>query len=294
MPLDELGKNYHDGDVIFREGEPGTVMYVVQQGRVKASKHTAGGDVTVATFGPGEIFGEVGLFEEGRHEVTATVIGGARILGVDKKRFFQSITRDPSLAFNLLKSMSRRICALDREVLKLKERTLEILERGMDVEETCRVILGEATDTVQADNGSVMIFSRDRQVLEIAAAVGEEATEKITLRPGEGIAGRVYQTGKAERVNDVSADRRFLPGGLPIFSILCAPLRSDCESFGVINLSYSSPERSFSQVDLDFMRCLSIYASLALKNALTLMKMASATQNLVERFHAAGYEEECE
>ena len=292
MPLDELGKNYGDGDVIFREGDVGGVMYVIQEGKVRATKGTERGDVTVAIFGPGEIFGEVGLLEEGPYEVTSTVVGSARILGVDRKKFLQSVSRDPSMAFNLLRAMSQRIGNLDREVIKLRNRTLEILERGMDLEETCRIILGEATDAVQADNGSVMIFNRERQVLEIAAAVGEDSTTKVTFAPGEGIAGQVYLTGKAQRVNNVAEDKHFKPGGPEIASILCAPLRAGNENFGVINLSNSSTDKPFGQIDLAFMNCLSTYASLALKNALSLMKMASATQSLVERLHAADGEGE--
>jgi transcriptional regulator with GAF, ATPase, and Fis domain len=269
-------------------------MYVVQEGRVKATKSTGRGDVTVATFGPGDIFGEVGLLEEGIYEVTATVLGSARILGVDKNKFLQCICRDPSLAFNLLKAMSGRIRHLDGEVVKLKNRTLEILERGMDLEGTCRVILGEATDAVEADNGSVMIFNREKQIFEIAAAVGTEAPAKAILGPGEGIAGQVFLNGNAELVNHVTADPRFKPGGLTISSIICAPLRTGQESFGVINLSNSSDERPFSQVDLTFTRCLSTYASLALGNAMSLMKMARATQSLVDRFHATGYDDDPE
>jgi hypothetical protein len=56
-----------------------------------------------------------------------------------------------------------------------------------------------------------LIFNREKQVFEIAAAVGAEPPDKVTLGPGEGIAGRVYLAENAELVNKVAADPRFKP-----------------------------------------------------------------------------------
>lgn len=287
MPLGELGKNYRDGDVVFREGSYGNVMYVIQEGRVRISRSTDRGEVSIATFGPGDIFGEVALFEEGLHAVTVTVLGNARILSIDKKKFFQSMCRDPSLAFNLLKVMSDRIRRLDSKFIRLKNRTLEILEWGMDLEETCHVILEEASDAVEADNGSVMIVDKEQQVFEIVAAFGTDIPTKETLALGEGIAGHVLSSGNAELVNNVVADPRFKPGALSISSIICVPLGTREENFGVINLSNTSHERLFSQVDLKFIKSFSTYASVALGNAISLSKLTSAAHSLLESVHAS-------
>ena len=48
MKSDELGRDYADGEVIFKQGEPGDVMYVIQSGRVRVSVHTTAGEVIVA------------------------------------------------------------------------------------------------------------------------------------------------------------------------------------------------------------------------------------------------------
>jgi putative methionine-R-sulfoxide reductase with GAF domain len=292
MPLGELGKNYRDGDIIFREGDIGNVMYVIQEGRVRISRSTARGEVTLATFGPGDIFGEVALFEEGLEAVTATVMGDSRILSVDKQKFFKGMSRDPSLAFNLLKAMSDRIRSLDTEVIRLKNMTLEILEWGMDLEETCHVILEEARDAVEVDNGSIMIVNEERQVFEIAAAFGTDISTKETLALGEGIAGHTLETGNVQLVNNVTADPRFKPGTLSISSIICVPLGTKGENFGVINLSNASDERLFSQVDLQFVKSLSVYASVAMANTISLSKLTSATQNLLENTHNRQPDEE--
>jgi transcriptional regulator with GAF, ATPase, and Fis domain len=286
MPLGELGRNYSVGDVIFREGDIGNVMYVIQEGRVRISRSTERGEVSITTFGPGDIFGEVALFEEGLQAVTVTVIENARILSIDKKKFFQSMSRDPSLAFNLLKTMSDRIRSLDSEFIRLKNRTMEIMEWGMDLEETCHVILEEARDAVEADNGSVMILNLEKQVFEIAAAFGTHKPTKTTIALGEGIAGYVLSTGHAELVNNVMSNPRFQPGALPISSMICVPLGTREQNLGVINLSNSSDERLFSQVDLKFIKSLATYASVAMGNAIRLDELTSATHSMLDKFHS--------
>lgn len=288
MPGGELGIEYKDGDVIYREGDSGKVMYVIQQGNVRISRSSERGEVSIATLGPGDIFGETAIFEEGRHSTTVTVHGGARILTVDKEKLFKSMCRDPSLAFNLFKVMSDRIRDLESKFIGLKNRTMEIMEWGLDLEETCHVILQEARDAVEADNGSVMIADSDKQAFRIIAGFGTEAPVKAAIGLHEGIAGHVLSTGSSELVNDAAGDPRFKPGGLPITSIICVSLGTREKQFGVVNLSTTSKERMFTQDDLRYLRSISAYASVAMGSAISFARLTSATQDMLARFDKRG------
>jgi CRP-like cAMP-binding protein len=270
---DELGRDYSDGEVVFWEGEEGNTMYVIQRGQVRVTKITGEGDATIAILGPGEVFGEMALFAKQSRSTTVTAMEDARILSIDKAKFFQTVARDPSLAFNLLEVMSDRLRQKDQEFASFRKRRLEILRSGMDLEETCRIILEEASDSVEADNGSVMILSEDNKSLDIVAAYGTEISDKVKLDIGEGIAGDVLATGTAELVNNVTGDSRFKPGNLSINSVICVPLNSDTEKLGVINLSRTADGRLFNALDLRFIKTLSIYASLAVKNAIRLSRI---------------------
>lgn len=293
MTGDELGRDYKDGEVVFWEGEEGNIMYVIQRGRVRVSKITGEGDVTVAILGPGDVFGEMALFGEQPHSTTVTTIEDSRILSIDKVKFLKTVARDPSLAFNLLKIMSERLITKEEEFARLRKRRLEMLRSGMDLKETCQVILEEASDAVEADNGSVMILNEDQKSLDIVAAWGKEIPEKANLGIGEGIAGHVLASGKAELINNVNQDSRFKPGNLTINSIICVPLSSEAVAFGVINLSRSSEERPFTQLDLRFIKTLSIYASVAVRNAISLSKIEQDTQLLDREVSgSSGYDDE--
>lgn len=118
MPDRELGRLYVDGEEIVRQGEPGDSMFVVQSGRVEVVGSGDDGPVVLATLGPGEFFGEMAIFERQTRSATVRAAGEARVLTVDRRTLMRRIQRDPTLAFNLLRIMSRRIRALDAEIAR--------------------------------------------------------------------------------------------------------------------------------------------------------------------------------
>lgn len=115
-----LGKAYSDGEVIVREGDRGDCMYVVQSGAVEVVRQDGERSVVLAELGVGEFFGEMAIFEHETRSATVRVKQDARILTVDRKTLLRRIQADPTLALNLLRTMSSRIRALDRELVEVR------------------------------------------------------------------------------------------------------------------------------------------------------------------------------
>lgn len=111
-----LGKVYGDGEIIVRQGEQGDCMYVIQEGRVEVIREKDGKEISLAILGEREFFGEVPLFERERRSATVRVLGEARLLTVDRKTLMRRIQEDPSLAYRMLQTLSRRVRALDKEL----------------------------------------------------------------------------------------------------------------------------------------------------------------------------------
>lgn len=280
MKDSELGRVYSDDEIICKEGEKGEVMYVIQSGKVKITKKTPSGDHKIATLEKGEIFGEMALFDRLPRSATATASGNARVLSIDKKKLFSTINRDPTLAFNLLKTMSQRTRRLNEDLTKLKKNKFDILHLYTDVDETCNIILEEAKNIITADNGSLMLLDDKEKSLSIKAAFGVESGTKMKFTLGEGIAGDIMRTGKAELVNNVSMDSRFIPGTIHIKSMLCVPVRCKSQNFGVINLS-NSAEKLFVLEDLKLLHSLAIYAAIAILNAKNFAELNTATDEVL-------------
>ena len=124
-----LGKVYEDGQVVFRQGDPGCCLFVVQEGEVEVIDESGGRETVLRVAGRNELFGEMAGFEREKRSATVRARGRTRILTIDKKNFLRRINEDPSLAFNLVERMSRRVRELSAEVVRLRQR-LEDMPRG--------------------------------------------------------------------------------------------------------------------------------------------------------------------
>ena len=109
MRNNTLGRSYKDGEVIIKQGTVGDCVYVIQKGKVAVIKENKDSDVKVAELGEKEFFGEMALFEKDVRSCTVRAVGDANILTLDKKNFYKTIQKDPSIAFRLLERMSARL-----------------------------------------------------------------------------------------------------------------------------------------------------------------------------------------
>lgn len=135
----------------------------------------------------------------------------------------------------------------------------------LELNDVTRLVIHEATRLVQATNASVMLLKGDR--LEIISAYGTEYTPKLRLKPGEGIAGNVFITGKAEIVNNVASDPRFIRGNNKMDSLICAPLKVKDRVIGVLNISNNNVI-PYKSDDLKLISTLASHAASAMENAI--------------------------
>jgi CRP/FNR family cyclic AMP-dependent transcriptional regulator len=98
-------REYADSEAVFQEGDHSFEMYVVQSGHVVVSQ----GGVEIAVLGPGEFFGEMSLLESLPRSATVRARGHARLYCVQPGGFLLKIRRDPTFAFELMQSLSRRL-----------------------------------------------------------------------------------------------------------------------------------------------------------------------------------------
>jgi CRP/FNR family cyclic AMP-dependent transcriptional regulator len=117
MANHDLGGLYAPGQPIVRQGDLGDCMYVVQSGRVEVVQAvTGGGEQRLRVLGEGEFFGEMAVFEREARSATVRALGEARVLKVDKRTLLRRMKEDPTLAFNILETLSRRIRSLSAAV----------------------------------------------------------------------------------------------------------------------------------------------------------------------------------
>ncbi|WP_437681056.1 Crp/Fnr family transcriptional regulator [Sorangium sp. So ce131] len=107
------GREYVPGDVLFREGESGDVMFVIQSGAVRITKSVAGEDKLLAVLGPGEFVGEMAILNQKPRNATATVTEPSRCLVIEARKLETMLQSNAEIAFRLIKKLAKRLDAAD-------------------------------------------------------------------------------------------------------------------------------------------------------------------------------------
>ncbi|PSB13262.1 guanylate cyclase [filamentous cyanobacterium Phorm 46] len=137
----------------------------------------------------------------------------------------------------------------------------------LGVSEVSQLVVTEAKKLIEATNISVMLINEKVGKLEIVSARGKEYNSKTKIGRNIGIAGHILVSGKAEIVNDVLSDPRYIPGENEMRSLICAPLTTQNGTIGVINISHHELVNYTAQ-DLKLFTALASQAAAAIENAL--------------------------
>jgi len=100
---------YGDGDVIFRQGDQGSSLFIIEDGAVEISYGEGRGRITLATLFAGQYFGELSLFDGSPRSATATAARGSRLMRLDREDLVDFINKNPAAALRIISEMSERL-----------------------------------------------------------------------------------------------------------------------------------------------------------------------------------------
>ena len=113
--LVELGglaieRSFLPGEFVFWEGDAPEWFYIVAEGRIKVLKHSSQGkEFIIAFFGPGEMFGEVAVFEDKPYPASAQVAIETTVLGIKRKDFLSFFETRPQVALRIINILGGRL-----------------------------------------------------------------------------------------------------------------------------------------------------------------------------------------
>ncbi|OLT43253.1 Crp/Fnr family transcriptional regulator [Serinicoccus sp. CNJ-927] len=98
------------GDVVFHEGDPGDSLYVITRGKVKLSKAASDGrESLLSVLGPGEMFGELSLFDPGPRLTTAYVVSDTEFISLGNDALRSFLEQHPEVAMQMLAGLAHRL-----------------------------------------------------------------------------------------------------------------------------------------------------------------------------------------
>ena len=98
------------GNTLFKEGDDGNRLYVVLEGKLKLGiTSNDGRENLLSILGPGEMFGELSLFDPGPRTATATAVTDARLLSLAHDQVIGWVSEHPKVSLQLLGRLAQRL-----------------------------------------------------------------------------------------------------------------------------------------------------------------------------------------
>ena len=196
-------RHFDAGEVVFREGDRSNTCYVVRAGRVRAVReHSGRRTLTLATFGPGDIFGELAMFEDESRAATIEALDDTdvcAILGHDMRRLLRD---HPDISVKLLRALGHRLRETNERLARQSFQTVQsrvaaalaelvAAARAEGAGETDVLITATQTDLAQLAGSSRESASRFLATLERAGVI-TQGRGKLTVHDPGRLEGYVY------------------------------------------------------------------------------------------------------
>ena len=125
----KFGKRFAAGTVLFREGDKGEEMFILQSGKVKISKKIRGVEKTLATLEKGEFFGEMAILNDKPRSATAETVEDCDMLVIDRKTFETLIRSNVEIAIRFIKRLADRLRETNdqMEALMIRDNTSRLV-----------------------------------------------------------------------------------------------------------------------------------------------------------------------
>jgi CRP/FNR family transcriptional regulator len=195
-------RRFTAGQVIFREGDQSDTCYVVAGGHARALReHGDGRTIALARFGPGDIFGELAMFDDESRSATVEALDDLHalaILGHDMRRLLRE---HPDIAVKLVIALGRRLRAANERLARQSFQTVQ--------SRVASVLIG-LIEQQKAEGGGdkdVLVTATQAELAQLAGSSRESASRFLAVLERAGI---VTQGRGKLTVHDPSALQRYV------------------------------------------------------------------------------------
>jgi uncharacterized membrane protein len=138
--------------ILFRAGDEGDAMYVIERGKVRICvRTTQGHEITLTELGRGDFFGEMALLDGQRRSADAVIAEDARLAVLSREHFLSFVRSNPNVALEMLTALTNRLRQTD-ELLR------HSATRNVNVEEAARLTLADRAADIIAEFGGSWKF----------------------------------------------------------------------------------------------------------------------------------------
>jgi len=175
-------RHFDAGQVVFREGDASDTCYIVRAGHARAIReHPDGRSITLATFGPGDFFGELAMFDDERRSATIEAVDAldaVAILGPDMRRLLRD---NNEITVKLVTALGRRLRAANERLARQSFQT---------VQSRVATVLSQLVEQARQEGAGeqdVLITTTQADVAKLAGSSRESASRFLATLERAGV-----------------------------------------------------------------------------------------------------------
>jgi len=195
-------RRFEAGEAVFREGDDSNTCYVVRSGHARAVRSSADGrTITLASFGPGDIFGELAMFDDEQRSATVEAVEAVEaiaLLGGDMRRLLRE---HPDIAVKLVGAVVRRLRAANERLARQSFQTVQ-----SRVAQVVSQLVAQAREE-GPDGRSVLLTVTQNDIAQLAGSSRESASRFLAVLERAGV---VSQGRGKLSVHDPAALERYV------------------------------------------------------------------------------------
>jgi len=190
-------RSFEAGQAVFREGDRSDTCYVVHEGRARAVREHGGRTLTLATFGRGDIFGELALFEDEHRSATVETLeptSAVAVLGPDMRRL---MAEHHQIAARLLVALARRLRETNERLARRSFQTVQsrvasalsemVAQARAQAQSSPATVEGRESPSAPADGHDVQISATQADLAKLAGSSRESASRFLAVLERAGV-----------------------------------------------------------------------------------------------------------
>jgi CRP/FNR family transcriptional regulator, cyclic AMP receptor protein len=191
LGADDLGRvaqvavprSYDGQQVIFREGDDSDTCYIVRSGHARAIRqHSDGRTITLARFGPGDIFGELAMFDDERRSATVEALDDLSTVAIPGSAMRGLLARHPEIAVKLVIALGRRLRAANERLSRQSFQT---------VQSRVAAVLDQLVEQARAEgeggHRDVLVTATQAELAQLAGSSRESASRFLAVLERAGV-----------------------------------------------------------------------------------------------------------
>ncbi|MBV8218330.1 MAG: Crp/Fnr family transcriptional regulator, partial [Solirubrobacterales bacterium] len=175
-------RRFGPGEIVFKEGDEGSTCYVVRSGRTRALRmHPDGRSITLAHFGPGDIFGEMAMLDGERRSATVESVEETDAIAILSTDMHRLLREYPDISVKLIAALGRRLRETNERLARQSFQT---------VQSRVAAVLAQLVEEARAEGsteGDVVITATQAEIAQMAGSSRESASRFLAVLERAGI-----------------------------------------------------------------------------------------------------------